>query len=203
MTKEELISAANQISSAQVSGPSILAEASEFLRIYSGEKSSFTKQLKDVNHTWSEDYVKKFVKETLQAFVRFYEKGLADGISIERRAQIDVVSDFLEQANKLLDSKGVHPAAACVLIGASLEEFLRNWVEELNIISGQSKPSLDTYSKALKEAEYITKQDFKDITSWAGLRNHAAHGEWEEVADNKRISIMLEGVNLFMRKYGK
>ncbi len=41
----------------------------------------------------------------------------------------------------------------------------------------------------------------KDITSWAGLRNHAAHGEWDEVKDKTRVSIMLEGVNLFMRKY--
>jgi hypothetical protein len=43
----------------------------------------------------------------------------------------------------------------------------------------------------------------KDITSWGGLRNHAAHGEWDEVKDRQRISIMLEGVNLFMRKYSE
>jgi hypothetical protein len=42
----------------------------------------------------------------------------------------------------------------------------------------------------------------KDITSWGGLRNHAAHGEWDEVSDKKRVGLMLEGVNLFMRKYG-
>ena len=40
----------------------------------------------------------------------------------------------------------------------------------------------------------------KDITSWAGVRNHAAHGEWEEVSDRKRVQLALEGVNLFMRK---
>ena len=46
-------------------------------------------------------------------------------------------------------------------------------------------------------------QDIKDITAWAGLRNDAAHGEWEEVKDRSKISLMLEGVNLFMRKYGE
>jgi len=203
MTKEELITVANQISSSKVSGVSMLAEALEFLRIYSGEKSHFTKQLQGVSQTWSDDYVKSFVEETLKAFVRFHEKGLTTGLSIERQAQIDVVSDFLSQARTLLTGKGIHPAASCMLIGASLEEFLRNWVEELNLSIGQSKPSLDTYCKALKEGNFITKQDYKDITSWAGLRNHAAHGEWAEVSDNKRIAIMLEGVNLFMRKYGK
>lgn len=89
------------------------------------------------------------------------------------------------------------------MIGACLEEFLGNWIEEQDLSIEPSRPSLDTYGKVLKEAEFITKQDFKDITSWAGLRNHAAHGEWEEVTDKKRVTLMLEGVNLFMRKYGK
>jgi hypothetical protein len=113
------------------------------------------------------------------------------------------VSDFLDQANILLETKGVHPAAPCVLIGASLEEFLRNWIEQENLSLGNSKPSIDSYAKALRENELISKQDFKDITSWTGLRNHAAHGEWDEVSDKKRVSLMLEGINLFMRKYGE
>jgi hypothetical protein len=54
----------------------------------------------------------------------------------------------------------------------------------------------------LLAAELITKQDMKDITAWGGLRNHAAHGEWTEVSDRQRASLMLDGVNLFMRKYG-
>lgn len=62
---------------------------------------------------------------------------------------------------------------------------------------------MDSYAKVLREADLITKQDVKDITSWSGLRNHAAHGEWAEVNDKNRISIMLGGVNLFMRKYGE
>jgi hypothetical protein len=47
----------------------------------------------------------------------------------------------------------------------------------------------------------ISKQDAKDILSWGGLRNHAAHGEWDQVSDKQRVQLMLEGVNLFMRKY--
>ena len=62
--------------------------------------------------------------------------------------------------------------------------------------------SLENYSQTLREADFITKQDAKDLTSWGGIRNHAAHGEWDEVSDKKRVSLMLEGVNLFMRKYG-
>ncbi|MEK0338401.1 MAG: hypothetical protein QQN41_13305, partial [Nitrosopumilus sp.] len=64
------------------------------------------------------------------------------------------------------------------------------------------KPSLDSYAKTLRENELITKQDVKDITAWGGLRNHAAHGEWDQVSDKNRVMLMLEGINLFMRKYG-
>ena len=88
-----------------------------------------------------------------------------------------------------------------MLIGATLEEFLRNWIETVGLAINDVKPGIDTYSKILRTENLISKQDSKDITSWAGIRNHAAHGEWDEVADKKRIELMLEGVNLFMRKY--
>lgn len=137
----------------------------------------------------------------LESFICHIENGLLDGVSIERKAKIDVVSDYLDQAQILLESKDVHPAGPAVIIGASLEEFLRSWVEEANLPLNNKKPSIDSYTTTLREAELITKQDVKDITSWAGFRNNAAHGQWEEVADKKRVQLMLEGVNLFMRKY--
>ena len=65
---------------------------------------------------------------------------------------------------------------------------------------GSAKPGIDAYSKVLRGADVISKQDAKDITSWAGIRNHAAHGEWDQVSDRARIRLMLEGVNLFMRQ---
>lgn len=184
------------------SGPGRLAEAVDFLRIYAGEKSSFYKQLSAVDPNMPDDILVKDIKSNLEGFISFVQNDLHSGISVERKAQIDVVSDILEQANNLLETKGVHLAAPTVIVGAALEEFLRNWIEEQGIDLGNKKPSLDSYSKLLRENDLITKQDSKDITSWAGLRNHAAHGDWEEVDDKKRISLMLEGVNLFMRKYG-
>jgi hypothetical protein len=74
-------------------------------------------------------------------------------------------------------------------------------VEAADLKLGNRKPGLDAYTQILREAELISKQDAKDITSWGGVRNHAAHGEWEQVADRNRVRLMLEGVNLFMRKY--
>ena len=68
---------------------------------------------------------------------------------------------------------------------------------------GDAKPGLEAYTQLLYAERLIKKQDIKDITSWGGIRNHAAHGEWEEVGDRRRVALMLEGVNLFMRKYSE
>jgi len=177
-------------------------EAAQFVNDFSSEKSTFSNLIKTtdpLNH--NPDWVISNTVSAVDALVRYIENGLNRKISPERQAQIDVVSDFLEQAEQLLKDKKIHPAAPAVIIGAALEEFLRNWAEDLNLIADTSKSTIDTYSKLLKQEDLLTKQDMKDITSWAGIRNDAAHGNWEEVNDIKRIKIMLEGVNHFMRKY--
>ncbi len=178
-----------------------LAEAKEFLKNYAGEKSSFYQQLLDINPLEPRIRLQPQIAAALQAFIEYIKNGLNQGLSIERKAQIEAVSDFLNQANTLLNNTKVHPAAPTVIIGAALEEFLRNWIEDEGLSIGTEKPGIDTYAKALKIEDLIDKQDIKDITSWAGLRNHAAHGEWEKVENRDRISNMMEGVNLFMRKY--
>jgi hypothetical protein len=138
---------------------------------------------------------------TLENFQSYIEAGLAGARSPEWQAKIDVVSDLLEQAHSLLENKLVHPAAPIVLMGATLEEFLRTWTENLALSMGGRKPSIDSYAQVLMAEGLLNKQDIKDITAWGGLRNSAAHGKWEEVSDKARAGLMLEGVNLFMRKY--
>ncbi|MFA6252157.1 MAG: hypothetical protein WCX74_02040 [Candidatus Paceibacterota bacterium] len=198
MEKEDLLSQIDRIlSNFNREG---ISEAVELLRIYAGEKSSFYKGIAELKPElyWHEPTVET-AKGFLIGFKNFLTSGLNQGISIERKVQIDTVSDLLEQANILLISKEIHPAAPTMIMGAALEEFLRNWTEEVMI--SVEKKGIDSYAKALRENELIDKQDYKDITSWAGLRNSAAHGIWNEVEDKKRIGIMLEGINLFMRKY--
>ncbi|MDD4025942.1 MAG: hypothetical protein PHN85_08490 [Kiritimatiellae bacterium] len=65
---------------------------------------------------------------------------------------------------------------------------------------GQLTAVLDAYCKALRTADLISKQDVKDVTAWAGIRNDAAHGDWAKVEDHNRVRLMLEGINLFMRQ---
>lgn len=173
--------------------------ASEFLRTYAGPDSSFYRDLQGIKTTSPEAWS----VQALRGFRGYVEAGLLGEISPQWQAQLDVVSDLLEQADTLLSDPKVHPAAPAVLIGATLEEFLRTWVEQEGLSPGSAKPGLETYSNVLRKADKIDKQDGKDITSWAGTRNSAAHGEWDQVDDRQRIRLMLEGVNLFMRKHEK
>jgi hypothetical protein len=172
----------------------------EFLKAAAGSKSSFLTAANDA--VGSPEYLAGILTAVLESFQSHVQAGLQDSLGPERKAQIDVVSDFLEQAYTLLNSNGVHPAGPIVITGASLEEFLRTWVEDRALPLNDRKPSLEVYAHVLAGADLITKQDVKDITAWAGLRNHAAHGQWGEVGDKQRASIMLEAVNLFIRKYG-
>jgi len=179
-------------------GEAAKAQVCEFLRAYAGTKSAFLKQA-EAAHGFA-SYLVTTLDSILKSFVEYIHAGLATGISPERKAQLDVVSDILGQANSLLEDDRYHPAAAAILIGASLEEFLRTWLEAEGLAIGSSKPGIDAYCKTLRAADLISKQDAKDVTSWAGIRNHAAHGEWDQVSDRARIRLMLEGVNLFMRQ---
>lgn len=171
------------------------AQVCEFLRMYAGPKNAFLKQAEGQT-----SYIRTHLDAILGSFTEYLQAGLSAGESPERRAQLDVVSDLLGQADSLLEDNHYHPAAAAILIGASLEESLRTWAEAEGLSIVNAKPGIDAYCKVLRSADLISKQDVKDITSWAGIRNHAAHGEWDEVSDPKRIRLMLEGVNLFMRQ---
>lgn len=178
------------------------AQACEFLKTYAGEKSSFLKSALEVSG-YQSDYRASSTSSILLSFAEYIEAGLKEEITPVRRAQIDVVNDLLDQAYKLLEDNSVHGAAPAVLIGATLEEFLRTWVEKEGLPLGNMKPSLDTYAKVLRESDLIDKQDLKDITAWTGIRNDAAHGHWQKVESKEKISLVLQGVNLFLRKYQK
>lgn len=178
------------------------AQACEFLGTYSGEKSSFLKSALDVS-TYESTARARAISSVLLSFADYIEAGLKEEITPVRRAQIDIVNDLLDQAYKLLEDNSVHGAAPAVLIGATLEEFLRTWVEKEVLSLGNMKQSLDSYAKVLREADLIDKQDLKDITAWAGIRNDAAHGHWEKVESKEKISLVLQGINLFLRKHQK
>ena len=202
MEKERKIEIVKKILTSKIWGSTKLSEALEFFRVYVGEQSNFYKQLQEIPKISGTDGHRTYqVEAVLSGYLNYLANDLETGVSIFRRVQIDTVSDILEQAQGILRDNKLHPAAACVIIGAGLEEFLRTWVEQENLMTSSTKKSIDSYAKILKEADLLNKQDHKDIISWAGLRNSASHGHWQEVEDRNKIELMLQGVNLFMRTY--
>jgi len=196
----ELIAVARTIGSSDYAKfKGLNARTCDFLAKFGGPRNPFLAQVQGLGG--NVQYSANVTIEILEAFIVHLQSGLVGGISPKRQAELDVVSDFLEQAHTLLETPKVHPAAPAVIIGSTLEEFMRTWVEEEGLSLGGKNPSIDSYAKVLREAELISKQDIKDITSWAGIRNHASHGEWDELGDRARVRLMLDGVNLFMRRY--
>lgn len=121
----------------------VSAQITEFLKIV-GPRSSF---LEAAQQTFgSVEYWRESLLEVLSAFRSHLEAGLSGQVSPKRQAQMEIVSDFLEQSRVLLETKGVHPASPIVLAGATLEEFLRNWVEGEGLPLGSRKPSIDAYA---------------------------------------------------------
>lgn len=175
----------------------------QFVKNYIGENTEFYKALKECNaprtlHGVDKAWEAKKVLKSLNDYISLdLELFKTERYSIK----IDVISDFMAQAIELSSNKKFHPAAAGILMGASLEEFLKKLAEEKEVDLSGVKRTIDPISKELYNKDIITKQDLKDITSWAGIRNDATHGNFDEVNDRRRILNAIEGVNLFMRKY--
>ena len=206
MEKEELISHIKKIAAGLTMHGlwGDMAQSKDLIENYAGKNNSFLKSLIQIDSEYSANSTKiTALRSVLLGFSDYVEKGLLREISLEREIQIDTVSDYLEQAEVLLNDSKVHPAAPAVIIGASLEEFLRNWLEEIGVDLQNIHMNIDSYCKELRSRDLLTKQDVKDITSWGGIRNDAAHGHWDNVKEKERIKLMLQGVNLFMRKYTK
>lgn len=107
-------------------------------------------------------------------------------------------TDLMEQVRALVNAKGVHPVAPIVLAGAALETALRGAVEEAELTVVGSG-SITAYGKALRTADLITKQEMKDVEQMAGLRNAAAHGDFEGIIQ-AHASLMEQQVNLFLSR---
>jgi len=174
----------------------------QFVRHYLGIDSEFYKILSVEKNTSSSQATSKAMatKKVLKAIKDYLNLELELFETEKYIIKVDIINDFIIQAIELLNDKKIHPVAPAILMGAALEEFLKKLAEKNNIDVSDIKKTIDPLSKKLYSSKIISKQDLKDITSWAGIRNDATHGNFEEVDDRKRIANALEGVNLFMRK---
>ncbi|GAA2501381.1 hypothetical protein GCM10009858_44510 [Terrabacter carboxydivorans] len=107
-------------------------------------------------------------------------------------------TEIMGQVRLLNEERDVHAAAPIVLSGAALETALRGAVEELELpIVGT--PGIAAYSRALRTAAILSKQDVKDLEQMAGVRNAAAHGDFESIT-RERAGLMEQQVNMFLAR---
>jgi hypothetical protein len=135
--------------------------------------------------------------ETLKLWADEVDRGVAAVLGAEASNVRAIAStDLMEQVHALVQERGVHPAASIVLAGAALETALRGAVDELGLqVTGQ--PGISAYAKALRDANVFGKQEMKDVEAMGGMRNFAAHGEFEKF-DGRNAILMEQQVNLFL-----
>lgn len=159
---------------------SIASRVANLVQSATGPKSNYSESLRNAlkQKTTSSQYLA--VAGVLQGFHLDLSKGHL--INIRHEVEAVVVSEILTQARKLLSTKGVHPAASVIVACAGVEEFLRNWCEEKNIVVPEKQRSIGKFSSGLRSNKYIELPIERRISSWADYRNDAAHGaNWQKI----------------------
>lgn len=121
--------------------------------------------------------------------------------NIRRLLQAEIFADFLEMAEHLLN-EGYKDAAA-VLLGGVLEDSLRKLADSLKVssVSPSGKPlTIDPLNVALVKTGLYNALIQKQITTWANLRNDAAHGHFSKY-DGEQVRQMLLFVQKFCADY--
>lgn len=121
------------------------------------------------------------------------------GLLVDFKAlvQAEVFADFLDMGEYLLN-EGYKDAAA-VIIGSVLEDGLRKLSERagLPLVTDSGKPlTIEPLNAQLAKAEVYSKLVQKQVTSWAHIRNKAAHGEFTEYT-LEQVNMMLLFVQSF------
>jgi hypothetical protein len=112
-------------------------------------------------------------------------------------------ADMLEAALHLL-GEGYHGPAA-VMAGAVLEQHIRKLCEKNAIPTTTTKngnaipKKLDAMNTELAGNYAGGKQDQKEVTTLAGLRNHAAHGEFDKF-DDRQVDLMIQSIRGFINR---
>ena len=123
--------------------------------------------------------------------------------TIRELVTAEVFSDFLSMSEYLL-SEGYKDSAA-VIIGSTLEEHLwqlaqSNSIDVFNQFKNKKRPKkASILNSELCKAGVYSQLDQKAITTWLALRNHAAHGKYDQYTEDQVLNLM-NGVTEFFRR---
>ena len=136
---------------------------------------------------------------TLKALRTEFQAGYL--ASLAEIIHADTFADFLEMASYLLE-QGYKDAAA-VIAGSVLEQRLRDLCLKhlLPIVDANNRPKkAETMNVDLRAASVYPLNQQKDVTAWLGLRNSAAHGQYNDY-DVPRVRVFIDSIRLFLSLY--
>lgn len=177
------------------------ASGLEFLRQYAGGDSEWLRRAKNAYESNGDRASMETGVHAVGEILNVWSEQVASGVvrlpaDQGERLRLVASTDVMEQVRTLNEDRSIHPAAPIVLAGAALETALRAAVEQLELDIGE-RPGIGAYGRALRAAGVISKQDAKDIDQMAGLRNSAAHGDFDQLS-RERAGLMEQQVNLFL-----
>jgi hypothetical protein len=110
-----------------------------------------------------------------------------------------IFADFLDMARHL-HANGYKDAAA-VIAGSTLESHLRKLCDKNNIATEDNGRPLksDKLNADLAKAEIYNKLEQKNVTAWLGLRNDAAHGNYDTY-NADQVSLLISGISDFISR---
>ncbi len=211
---DDLVSRAEKLSreadqSRSLLGPDAIEELSaiatrggQFIRrLYEGESQyleSWRKVLANQSFTTMHSNHYAHVSE-LAGILRAIQHDLKSGLllNVRRLLQAEIFADFLEMAEHLI-GEGYKDAAG-VLLGAVLEDSLRKLAVKhgISVVGASGRPlTIDPMNALLAKAGAYGPLVQKQVTTWANLRNDAAHGRFDNY-DGDEVKQML----LFVQKF--
>ena len=141
-------------------------------------------------------------KGILESAINDYNDGYLN--SIRSLISADIFSSSIEQAKELLGKK--YKDASAVIAGATLENSLRTLCE-INQIEIKDKddniienPKLDRMNSELTKHGVYNKLKQKSITTWADLRNKAAHGHYDQYS-TEEVRLMILSIEDFLANH--
>lgn len=178
--------------------------ALNFLEQFSGRDSQWALRAHEI-YEKRDDTVAEAARN-LAGLLREWSDAVESGIFIPCQIETQAVravasTDLMGQVRALVEDKNVHPAAPFVLAGAALEVALRSAIDELQLALTE-RPSITAYARRLRTEGKLTAQDVKDVEQMSGVRNSAAHGQFDELS-RERAGLMEQQVNLFLARLSK
>ena len=170
-------------------------------------RSSVHRKIVDVfGSLGNEPDILQFGIAYLKAIREDLESDHLNDIASEIEAELS--ADYMGQAERLLteghSGKYDHVPAA-VLAGVVIEKALRTLCSQLsppepilNDDGGWLK--LNALIDALKKRDVYNELTAKQLRAWAAVRNHAAHGNFDEF-DRMQVESMIKGIGVFISQY--